>query len=291
MKTLFKLAGVLAMAGVLASCSNAKKTVADYRIIPLPQEITQSTDGSFELNRSVKIIYPENNEAMRRNAGYLADYLKKATGTDYAVEAGTEGKGNILLMSGLTSENPEAYKLQVTPDGVTITGASEAGVFYGIQTLRKAIPMEKNSVPVLSAVEINDYPRFGYRGAHIDVARHFFTVDEMKTFIDMMALHNMNRLHWHLTEDQGWRLEIKKYPLLTEIGSKRKETVIGRNSGKYDGKPYEGFYTQEEAKDIVAYIVERYITVIPEIDLPGHMQAALASYPHLGCTGGPYEVW
>uniref|UniRef100_UPI00359F28F1 beta-N-acetylhexosaminidase n=4 Tax=Prevotella heparinolytica TaxID=28113 RepID=UPI00359F28F1 len=291
MKNLFKLAGVLAMAGVLSSCDNAKKTMADYRIVPLPQEITQSTDGSFELNRSVKIIYPENNEAMRRNAGYLAGYLKKATGTDYTVEAGTEEKGNILLALGLTSENPEAYKLQVTPDGVTIAGASEAAVFYGMQTLRKSIPMEANSVPVLAAVEINDYPRFGYRGAHIDVARHFFTVDEMKTFIDMMALHNMNRLHWHLTEDQGWRLEIKKYPLLTEIGSKRKETVIGRNSGKYDGKPYEGFYTQEEAKDIVAYAAERYITVIPEIDLPGHMQAALASYPHLGCTGGPYEVW
>ena len=107
----------------------------------------------------------------------------------------------------------------------------------------------------------------------------------------MMALHNMNRFHWHITEDQGWRLEIKKYPKLTEIGSKRTETVIGRNSGEYDGKPYGGFYTQEQAKEIVAYAAERYITVIPEIDLPGHMQAALAAYPELGCTGGPYEVW
>lgn len=291
MRTLFKLAGMLAIVGAMTSCNDAKKTTADYRIIPMPQEIIENTEGNFELGRGVKIIYPENNEKMRRNAGYLADYLKKATGTEHAVEAGTGDKGNILLALGLASENPEAYKLQVTADGVTITGASEAGVFYGIQTLRKAIPMEKNSVPVLSAVEINDYPRFGYRGAHMDVARHFFTVDEVKTFIDMMTLHNMNRLHWHLTEDQGWRLEIKKYPLLTEIGSKRKETVIGRNSGKYDGKPYEGFYTQEEAKEIVAYAAERYITVIPEIDLPGHMQAALAAYPHLGCTGGPYEVW
>lgn len=125
----------------------------------------------------------------------------------------------------------------------------------------------------------------------LDVGRHMFTVDEIKTYIDMLALHNINRFHWHLSEDQGWRIEIKKYPKLTEIGSKRDETVIGRNSGEYDGKPYGGFYTQEQAKEIVAYAAERYITVIPEIDLPGHMQAALAAYPELGCTGGPYKVW
>lgn len=290
MKTLFKLTGLLAITGVLAACGNAQKTTADYRVIPLPQEIIEST-GNFELNRSVKIVYPENNEKMQRNAGYLADYLKKATGASHTVEAGTQGKGNILLALGLPAENPEAYKLQVTAEGVTITGASEAGVFYGIQTLRKSIPVDEKSVPVLSAVEINDYPRFGYRGAHIDVSRHFFTVEDVKTFIDMMTLHNMNRLHMHLTDDQGWRLEIKKYPLLTEVGSKRKETVIGRNSGEYDGKPHEGFYTQAEARDIVAYAAERYITVVPEIDLPGHMLAAMAAYPHLGCTGGPYEVW
>ena len=143
----------------------------------------------------------------------------------------------------------------------------------------------------MPAVEIYDVPRFGYRGAHFDTSRHFFTVDEIKTYIDMQALHNMNRLHWHITDDQGWRLEIKKYPKLTEIGANRTETVIGRNSGEYDGKPYGGFYTQEQAKEIVDYAAERYITVVPEIDLPGHMQAALAAYPELGCTGGPYEVW
>lgn len=290
MKILFKLIGLLAITGALGSCNNSEKTMADYRIIPLPQEVVKA-DGGFKLSENVKIVYPEHNEKMQRNAVYLAGYLKKATGANHVIEAGNEGKGNILLRLGLDSEKPEAYKLDVTPEGVTITGASEAGVFYGIQTLRKSIPVKEKSVPVLSAVEINDYPRFEYRGAHIDVSRHFFTVDEVKTFIDMMALHNMNRLHWHLTDDQGWRLEIKKYPLLTEVGSKRKETVIGRNSGKYDGKPYGGFYTQEEAKEIVAYAAERYITVIPEIDLPGHMQAALAAYPYLGCTGGPYEVW
>lgn len=278
------------MTGVLFSCSN-ETTLANYQIIPHPQEITTAPNGEFALSKGVKIIYPEGNEMMQRNAQFLAGYLKKATGTDYSIEAGTKGNGNILLTLGLNAEKPEAYQLKVTSDGVTINGASEAGVFYGIQTLRKSIPVTELRTPVLPAVEINDYPRFNYRGAHFDVSRHFFTVEEAKSFIDMMTLHNMNRLHWHLTDDQGWRIEIKKYPLLTEVGSKRKETVIGRNSGKYDGIPYGGFYTQEEAKEIVKYAAERYITVIPEIDLPGHMQAALTAYPYLGCTGGPYEVW
>ena len=290
MRNLFKIAGLLALTGFISSC-NDKETTANYQVIPLPQEITTAQSQPFTLNGSVKIIYPEGNEKMQRNAQFLANYLKKATGKDYAVEAGTEGKGAILLKLGMESENPEAYQLSVNADGVTIAAPTEAGVFYGIQTLRKSIPVAIGTTPSLPAVEINDHPRFSYRGAHFDVGRHFFTVDEVKTYIDMMALHNMNRLHWHLTEDQGWRLEIKKYPKLTEIGSKRSETVIGRNSGEYDGKPYGGFYTQEEAKEIVAYAADRYITVIPEIDLPGHMQGALAAYPHLGCTGGPYEVW
>lgn len=228
---------------------------------------------------------------MQRNAKFLADYLKTATGKDFVIEAGTEGENAIVLALGTESENPESYQLKVTGDGITITAPTEAGVFYGIQSLRKSLPVAIGAEIALPAVEIKDAPRFAYRGAHFDTSRHFFTVDEVKTYIDMMALHNMNRFHWHITEDQGWRLEIKKYPKLTEIGSKRTETVIGRNSGEYDGKPYGGFYTQEEAKEIVAYAAERYITVIPEIDLPGHMQAALAAYPELGCTGGPYEVW
>ena len=290
MRNLLKTAAAIAMTGWLCSCSG-EKTEANYRVIPIPQEIVMAAGSEFTLSSGVKIIYPEGNEAMQRNARYLADYLKKATGMDYRVEAGTEGKGNILLQVLPDAEKPEAYQLKVNGEGVVISGASEAGVFYGIQTLRKSIPVVAGSTPVLAGVEINDAPRFDYRGAHFDVSRHFFTVDEVKSFIDMMTLHNMNRLHWHITDDQGWRIEIKKYPLLTEIGSQRKETVIGRNSGEYDGKPYGGFYTQEQAKEIVAYAAERYITVIPEIDLPGHMQAALAAYPHLGCTGGPYDVW
>ena len=290
MKNLLKMATAIAMTGWLCSCSG-EKTAANYQVIPIPQEIVMAANGEFALNNNVKIIYPEGNEAMQRNAQYLAGYLKKATGKVYQIETGTEGKGNILLQVVSDVEKPEAYQLKVNAEGVVISGASEAGVFYGIQTLRKSIPVLENSTPVLSYVDISDAPRFDYRGAHFDVSRHFFTVEEVKSFIDMMALHNMNRLHWHITDDQGWRIEIKKYPLLTEIGSQRKETVIGHNSGEYDGKPYGGFYTQEEAREIVAYAAERYITVVPEIDLPGHMQAALAAYPQLGCTGGPYDVW
>ena len=290
MKQLFKLTGCLALAGLFASCQSAQQE-ANYQIIPMPQEIVTAQGNPFILKSGVKILYPEGNEKMQRNAQFLADYLKTATGKDFAIEAGTEGKNAIVLTLGTANENPESYQLKVAGDGITITGPTEAGVFYGIQSLRKSLPVAVGADISMSAVEINDAPRFGYRGAHFDTSRHFFTVDEVKTYIDMMALHNMNRFHWHITEDQGWRLEIKKYPKLTEIGSKRTETVIGRNSGEYDGKPYGGFYTQEQAKEIVAYAAERYITVIPEIDLPGHMQAALAAYPELGCTGGPYEVW
>ena len=290
MKQLLKLTGCLALAGLFASCQSAQQE-ANYQIIPMPQEIVTAQGNPFILKSGVKILYPEGNEKMQRNAQFLADYLKTATGKDFAIEAGTEGKNAIVLTLGTANENPESYQLKVTGDGITITGPTEAGVFYGIQSLRKSLPVAVGADISMPAVEINDAPRFGYRGAHFDTSRHFFTVDEVKTYIDMMALHNMNRFHWHITEDQGWRLEIKKYPKLTEIGSKRTETVIGRNSGEYDGKPYGGFYTQEQAKEIVAYAAERYITVIPEIDLPGHMQAALAAYPELGCTGGPYEVW
>ena len=290
MKQLLKLTGCLAVAGLFASCQSAQQE-ADYQIIPMPQEIVTASGNPFILKSSVQILYPEGNENMQRNAKFLADYLKTATGKDFVIEAGTEGENAIVLALGTESENPESYQLKVTGDGITITAPTEAGVFYGIQSLRKSLPVAIGAEIALPAVEIKDAPRFAYRGAHFDTSRHFFTVDEVKTYIDMMALHNMNRFHWHITEDQGWRLEIKKYPKLTEIGSKRTETVIGRNSGEYDGKPYGGFYTQEEAKEIVAYAAERYITVIPEIDLPGHMQAALAAYPELGCTGGPYEVW
>ena len=227
---------------------------------------------------------------MKKNAEFLATFIKEQTGITLKTQEGDKEEG-IVLKLGLEANSPEAYQLTVDGKKVVITAPSEAGVFYGIQTLRKSVSVHEGGGAIeLPAVEINDSPRFSYRGMMLDVGRHMFTVDEIKTYIDMLALHNINRFHWHLSEDQGWRIEIKKYPKLTEIGSKRSETVIGRNSGEYDGKPYGGFYTQEQAKEIVAYAAERYITVIPEIDMPGHMQAALAAYPELGCTGGPDGV-
>ena len=290
MKTLMGLAG-LTMAGFMLLSCNTEVKEANYQIIPLPQEISvMDQDAPFILSNGTKIMYPEGNEKMQKNAEFLASYIKDLTGKSLAVQAGTDGKGIILQLGG-NAKNPEGYQLKVTSDQVVISGPTEAGVFYGIQTLRKSIPVAQGVDIALPAVEINDYPRFSYRGAMLDVSRHFFPVDSVKRFIDMLALHNINRFHWHLSEDQGWRIEIKSRPELTEIGSKRAETVIGHNSGKYDGKPYGGFFTQEEAKEIVAYAAERHITVIPEIDMPGHMQAALAAYPNLGCTGGPYEVW
>lgn len=290
MNRILKLVGCMAFTCMISACTE-KFSVSDYQIIPIPQEIIATDNGEFALEQHVKILYPEGNAAMQRNAVYLATYLKNATGYDFQVETGTASKGNIILQLAADSALPESYHLSISKDGIIITGGDEAGVFYGIQTLRKSIPVKQSSIPVLAAIDIKDSPRFGYRGVHLDVSRHFFTTEEVKTFIDMMTLHNMNRLHWHLTDDQGWRIEIKKYPQLTKVGANRKETMVGHNSSKYDGVPYGGFYTQEDLKEIVKYAAERYITVIPEIDLPGHMQAALAAYPQLGCTGGPYEVW
>ena len=279
-----------AFAGMMA-CSDGKIAKGDYGIIPLPQEVSMVNGSSFVLTPSTSIIYPEGNDLLKQAGEFLASYIKEATG--YAPKVGTDKSSKPIHLSVDKSiSNPEGYRLTVTPEGIEIAGASEAGVFYGVQTLRKSIPAVAEGMNIeLPAVTINDYPRFAYRGMHLDVSRHFFPADSIKKYIDILALHNINTLHWHLTDDQGWRIEIKKYPELTKIGSQRKQTVIGHNSGEYDGKPYGGFYTQDEIRDVIAYAKERFITIIPEIDLPGHQQAALATYPELGCTGGPYDVW
>lgn len=278
------------MAGTIA-CSDKGKTQGDYGIIPLPQEVAEQGGAPFVLTPSTRISYQEGDTAMERTARFLASYIQEATGYMPETTTGAAGKG-IRLSLASDIRHTEGYRLLVGENGIEIAGASNAGIFYGVQTLRKSIPATAQGMDIeLPAVSINDYPRFPYRGMHLDVSRHFFTTDSVKAFIDMLALHNINSFHWHLTDDQGWRIEIKKYPELTRIGSQRKETVIGRNSGKYDGKPYGGFYTQEEIRDVIAYAKDRFITIIPEIDLPGHQLAAITSYPELGCTGGPYEVW
>lgn len=289
----FNLMGVLCIlfSTCFYACSEKRTLNSDYEIIPKPLDVNCKGDASFLLKDGVAVIYPENNRKMQDNAEFLVDYVEKQTGVKLTSYAGMPVDGAICLTLDLSDDNAEAYKLIVNDKRVCISGASEAGVFYGIQTLRKSLPVAQDINVNLSAVEIYDKPRFAYRGAMLDVARHFYTVDEVKTFIDMLALHNINRFHWHLTDDQGWRIEIKKYPKLMSVASERKETVVGRwYSGIYDGKPYGGYYTQDELRDVIDYAAKRHITIIPEVDLPGHMQAALTAYPELGCTGGPYEV-
>lgn len=264
---------------------------ADFHVVPLPKEIKYTQAGSFVLSSRTLICYPQGNKELKRNADFLASYIKEATGMELRVSNLPAQRNCIKLNNSLRSENIDAYEIRVNNDMLYVDGASYAGVFYAIQTLRKALPVGVTKEVVIPACNVTDYPRFSYRGAHLDVARHFMCVDSVKRFIDMLALHDINRFHWHLTDDQGWRIEIKKYPLLTKIGSRRDQTVIGHNSGVYDGVPHGGFYTQKEIKEIVKYASERYVTIIPEIDMPGHMQAALAAYPSLGCTGGSYKVW
>lgn len=284
------LAGAIALA--CSACQAEKE--AGYQVIPLPQEVSMTQAKPFKLNESVPVVYPENNALLKRNAEFLSEYVKQATGYELQTKAVAEGeqvKHAITLGLDPSIAHKEGYVLTTTADGISLNGQTENGVFYGIQTLRKAIPAQASGAAILlPAGEIKDEPRFAYRGMHLDVGRHFFPLEFIKKYIDLLALHNMNTFHWHLTEDQGWRIEIKKYPRLTEVGSMRSRTVIGRNTEKYDNTPYGGFFTQEQAKEIVKYAQERYIRVIPEVDLPGHMLAALASYPELGCTGGPYEV-
>ncbi len=267
--------------------------MADFHVVPMPQKVVATQGGAFQLSPKTLICYPSNNKALKREAEFLADYIHETTGLTLGITNMPAQRNCIRLTASLKHSNPEAYMLRANSDIILIDGASSAGVFYGVQTLRKSLPTgacgERGiTVP---ATEVTDAPRFSYRGAHLDVSRHFVGVDSVRRFIDMLALHNINRFHWHLTDDQGWRIEIKKYPKLTTIGSQRDETVIGHNTGRYDGIPYGGFYTQKQIKEIVKYAAERHITIVPEIDMPGHMQAALTAYPELGCTGGPYKVW
>ena len=282
---------VAAMAFLLPS--TAMGQTADFNIIPQPQQVVADASAPFTLNSNTVIYVQTNSQDMKRNATMLASYIQQATGIRPTIGKLVKGSPAIILSIDKTISNAEGYRLNSDAKQIRIAGASAAGVFYGIQTLRKSLPLCNGKATQVSipAVHITDAPRFAYRGTHLDVSRHFVTADSIRQFIDMLALHNINRFHWHLTDDQGWRIEIKKYPLLTAIGSKRAQTVIGHNSGKYDGKPYSGYYTQKEIRDIVKYAADRYITIVPEIDLPGHMQAALAAYPELGCTGGPYKVW
>lgn len=292
-KLLSRLAPGLFAVVLFTACRPAATVKGNLDVIPQPQEIVLALDTTpFIIDRSTTIVYPATNEKMHRTADFLATFIKEMTGTEVRVSDKEKSSNAIILAVDSTMGHPEGYKLQITPEKVLLTGGSEAGVFYGIQTIHKALPILKDGkvAAALPAGTVTDFPRFRYRGFMIDVGRHFFPVSYLKQMIDLMALHNINYFHWHLTEDQGWRIEIKKYPKLTEIGSKRDSTIIDWETKKFDGKPHSGFYTQDEAREIVRYAADRFITVVPEIDLPGHTTAALASYPELGCTGGPYKV-
>ena len=278
---------VLALVCLLTTVTTASAQTY-YEVVPLPQSIEMQKGEAFIWNDLVQILAPE---TLKAEAEFLQAYLKDITGTTLPlVQKREKGKSYIELSISPNVTATEGYVLTVNKKGISIAGGSAAGVFYGIQTLRKAVSSATPPFTLLSPVVITDAPRFSWRGMHLDCSRHFWRVDFIKKFIDLLALHNMNVFHWHLTDDQGWRIEIKKWPKLITVGSQRSGTIIGTNSDLDDETPYGGYYTQEEIRDIVAYAAARHITIVPEIDMPGHMLAALASYPELGCTGGPYQV-
>jgi len=281
---------------------------ASVAIIPQPVS-TQWQQGQFTLNANTTIVADASDKP---SVQFFNDYLKKLYGLYLPVIRNKPGSNYISLIRTNNSSTAEgSYHLDVAANNIQITAATGPGIFYGIQTLIQLLPLSPfvatqtgyairpadgaaaNNAPGFSipAVTIDDYPRFAWRGLHLDCGRHFFPVDFVKRYIDYIALHKMNYFHWHLTEDQGWRIEIKKYPLLTEVGACRSGTIIGHAPGTGDDSTeYCGYYTQDQIKDIVKYAADRYITVIPEIELPGHSSAALTAYPWLGCTGGPYQV-
>ena len=272
-------------------------------IIPQPVKCTP-TDGHFALNADTAIVAAGAAAAVGQQ---LAAALAPATGFWPKVLAESARDANTIrlrLDRNLANLGPEGYRLSVTRRQVMITAAQPAGLFYGVQSLRQLLPPAifreakvEGVAWTIPGVEIEDYPRFSWRGMMLDVCRHFMPKEFVKKFIDLLALHKYNTFHWHLTDDQGWRIEIKRYPRLTEVGAWRKETLVGRLDWRnpnyvevYDGKPHGGFYTQDDIREIVAYARARHVNVVPEIEMPGHAQAAIAAYPELGNTGEPIGV-
>lgn len=272
----------------LASCNNKMKDYVnsdqDYTIIPKPIDI-QVKNGRFIIDQNTKVTADKDLEV---EAQSLAEILSLSTGKEIQfTDKNTKGNINLIIDSSLESD--EAYILSVDYNKVKISGKTAKGIFYGIQSLRQLIQKKvlcesESEIASIPATLITDAPRYAYRGMHLDVARHFFSVDFIKRYIDILAMHKMNSFHWHLTEDQGWRIEIKKYPKLTEVGALRNGTIVGNYPGsENDNLKYGGYYTQEEVKEVIAYAAKNHITVIPEIELPGHSSAAIAAYPFLSC--------
>ena len=280
---------------LLVSCkSEQPKPVS---IIPKPLQI-EYTHSGFTINNKTGIVFASNQEDYEKLASYLQSEIKKQLGIDLTIYTSDRApKRNIIHLGFTDSEDlgSEGYILETTKKAISIESTHAHGSFYGIQTLLQLIDIKKENErfvfeSTIPGVKIYDKPRFKWRGMHLDVCRHFYDKEFVKKYIDLLAMHKMNTFHWHLTEDQGWRIAIKKYPKLTEIGSYRPETMIGKNWSQFDGTQHSGFYTQDDIKEIVQYASDRFITIVPEIEMPGHSLAALAAYPELGCTGGPYEV-
>lgn len=279
---------------VLFSCKEPPPRPV-IRLVPLPAEVTDQ-EGLFILKSSTKIGINSDDEQMRQIASFLTQHTEKYFGISNATEGSKSGESGSIFLK--LDENlklgKEDYHLAVTSDGILIEAASPNGLFYGVQTLIQLMPSTPKQVAevTIPGVEIKDSPRFSWRGLQLDVSRHFMPKEFILKYLDYMAMHKFNTFIWHLADDQGWRIEIRKYPRLTEVGSIRKTTVIGHidNPIGTDTIPHGGFYSQNDVKEIVAYASQRYITIVPGIEMPGHALAALAAYPELGCTAAPYEV-
>ena len=274
--------------GAAVACS--KPQPQPFSVIPMPADVTLS-EGLFPVKGAPVRMDSGIDEA---SAAYIDTFLRQLeTVTGKTLPEG-DGGFRFLVNPNLATEQ---YAINVNDKGVSVEASALNGFVYAVETLKQMLPAEVYGTAkaradwVLPYVSILDQPRFGYRGMHLDPSRHFWSIDEVKRYIDVMTAYKLNRFHWHLTDDQGWRMEVKKYPRLTEVSAWRDGTVIKKDWDSSDGIRYGGFYTQDEMREVVAYAAARGITVIPEIDLPGHMVAVLAAYPELGCTGGPYEVW
>lgn len=266
---------------------SASVPAQDISIIPKPGHLTKR-DGYFIITKNTSIVIT--NDADKQTAAFLNSYLKKIYGFVLPVKRQAV-KNSILISTKLSNAGKDAYAFESSREGISITGATYPGTFYGMQTLIQLLPVEKSSSLKIRSVKIEDEPRFVYRGMLLDVGRYFFPVEFVKKSIDYAALHKMNYFHWHLTDDPGWRIEIKKYPNLTNVGAWRNKTNIFQFTDSTAGSEhYGGYYTQEEIKDVVQYAKDRYITIIPEIEMPAHSLSAIVSYPELGCTGGPYAM-
>ena len=277
-----------AVLAAVLSCSNPQPQA--FSVIPQPESVTLS-EGVFCVKGAALETDANIDDASLKAIGRFTEALETATGKKLH-----KGKGGFSFVLN-TNLADEEYAINIGKDGAVVEAGALNGFVYACETLKQMLPAaiyggkKADADWALPYVSIFDSPRFAYRGMHLDACRHFWSIEETKRYLDVMAAFKLNRFHWHLTEDQGWRAEIKAYPKLTEVGAWRNGTMIKKEWGSNDGVRYGGFYTQEEMKEVVEYAAERGITVIPEVDLPGHMVAALAAYPQLGCTGGPYEVW